>query len=51
MPEALGKALTIAAIGLPVMFAVIAIFVLLAKILLVALPHQEEAKSGGGSRQ
>jgi len=43
MPETLAKALTIAAIGLPVMFTVIGLFVLLAKVLLVLFPHEADA--------
>jgi hypothetical protein len=43
MPEAFGTALTIAAIGLPVMFTVIGLFVLLAKVLLVLFPNQADA--------
>jgi len=43
MPEAVGKALTIAAVGLPVMFSVIGLFMLLAKVLLVLFPHEADA--------
>lgn len=40
MPESLGLALQIAAIGLPVMLIVIGLFLLLAKLLVAVFPHQ-----------
>lgn len=45
MTYALGQALEIAAIGLPVMIAVIGVFILLAKLLLVIFPHRRDEAS------
>jgi len=40
--DALLQALEIAAIGLPVMIAVIGVFILLAKLLVIIFPHRRE---------
>ncbi|MBT9176456.1 MAG: hypothetical protein DDT20_00775 [Firmicutes bacterium] len=42
MTYELAQALEIAAIGLPVMIAVIGVFILLAKLLLVVFPHRSD---------
>jgi hypothetical protein len=51
MTEPLTLALQIAAIGLPLMLALIGVFVLLAKLLLILFPHQQpkSVKSGNNS--
>ncbi|MBS3978117.1 MAG: hypothetical protein KGZ75_15540 [Syntrophomonadaceae bacterium] len=40
MTESLSLALQIAAIGLPVMIAIICVFILLAKLLVAIFPHE-----------
>ncbi|MBT9172919.1 MAG: hypothetical protein DDT21_01306 [Syntrophomonadaceae bacterium] len=46
MAEPLSLALQIAIVGLPVMLVVIAIFILLAKALLLVFPHRRDKDSG-----
>ncbi len=46
MADTLGKALQIAAVGLPVMIGVIGLFILVARALVVLFPHGGETNGG-----